>query len=109
MGNATYSFIPDSGFVGTVFVHTLSNLLVTFVREVVVQLEATDCQITGVRGGYFMEATSEGARVKLGTMQYQQRRSLIVTVEPVCPSAALGASVAYQTEGKDTQTSDFTE
>jgi len=100
-GSATYSFIPDSGFVGTVFVHTLSNLLVTFAREVVVQLEATDCEIRDVRGHYGMEKTCEGARVKLGTMQYQQRRSLVVMVRPsgsLDASPALGANRCHGSE-----------
>merc|ERR1719401_2436197 len=29
IGSGSYSFIPDAGFVGTVFVNTVSNLLVT--------------------------------------------------------------------------------
>ena len=28
------SFIPDSGFVGTAFVHSVSNMLVTMARHV---------------------------------------------------------------------------
>lgn len=29
-GNGNYSFIPDSSFVGTIFVNALSNFLCTF-------------------------------------------------------------------------------
>jgi len=38
-GSGSYSFIPDAGFVGTYFVDTFSQLLVTMGREVYLQLE----------------------------------------------------------------------
>merc|ERR1719210_1018582 len=95
-GDASYSFIPDSGFVGTVFVNTLSNLLVTFATEVYIQLEATECEIVSVHGNYAMERTDEGARIKLGTLQYEQRRSVVVGVKPKGESAQLGGNIAYR-------------
>lgn len=38
-GGGRYAFIPDSGFVGTVFVHALANLLTTAAQKVVLNLE----------------------------------------------------------------------
>ena len=38
-GEGSYSFIPDAGFVGTVFVNTLNNLFVTMTRETCLSLE----------------------------------------------------------------------
>jgi len=35
----SYAFIPDSGFVGTVFVNAMANLLTTMARDVVLELE----------------------------------------------------------------------
>jgi len=39
LGSGSYAFIPDSGFVGTVFVNAISNLLVTMARSAVLVLE----------------------------------------------------------------------
>jgi len=108
-GDATYSFIPDSGFVGTVFVNTLSNLLTTFAKEVFISLEATNCEIKGVQGGYPFEATAEGGRIKLGTMQYEQPRSVVVLVKPGGEDAQIGANCSFQTETKETKGAEFVE
>lgn len=32
-GSGTFAFIPDAGFVGTVFVNAMSNLLVTMAKD----------------------------------------------------------------------------
>lgn len=34
-----YSFIPDGGFVGTVFINTISNILTTMARSSKISLE----------------------------------------------------------------------
>ncbi|KAJ3357238.1 hypothetical protein HDU83_008051 [Entophlyctis luteolus] len=39
-GNGGYSFIPDAGFVGTVFVDSACNLFATVVKDVTVKVEA---------------------------------------------------------------------
>merc|ERR1719329_1969450 len=64
-GDGSYSFIPDAGFVGTVFVNTLSNLLVTMAREVYLSLEPEEgASILGLMGGYVASETSSwGVRI----------------------------------------------
>lgn len=37
-GGGMYTFVPDSGFVGTAFVNSISNLLTTFATKVEVIL-----------------------------------------------------------------------
>merc|ERR1719345_119323 len=37
-GCGSYAFIPDAGFVGTVFVNAMTNLLVTFGKDAVLKL-----------------------------------------------------------------------
>ena len=69
-GDATYSFIPDSGFVGAVFVNTLSNLLTTFAKQVFISLNGLRDQ--GCQGGYPFEPNVEGGRIKFVTIQYEQ-------------------------------------
>merc|ERR1719330_711833 len=108
-GDATYSFIPDSGFVGTVFVNTLSNLLVTFAKEAVLSLEATNCEILGVHGEYESAKTDEGVRIKLGTLQYHQHRSVVLLVKPTGDNPQIGGNVSYITETKETKNSEFVE
>jgi len=97
-GDGSYAFIPDSGFVGTTFVHALSNLLVTFAREAVLQLEPLNGAKLVVAeqeedkknlprtlaehpvvGG--VEGASEGrgpVRLRLGALQHGQSRDLVV-------------------------------
>ena len=38
-GNGTYNFIPDSGFIGTIFVHALANSLTTKFSNVILRVE----------------------------------------------------------------------
>jgi len=108
-GDATYSFIPDAGFVGTCFVNTLSNLLCSFGKEAFLSCEVTDCEIVGVLGGYPMEKTSEGARIKVGTLQYQQPRSVVLLVKAAGGDPQLGSNLSYQTETKATMDAEFVE
>ena len=90
-GRGAYAFIPDSGFVGTVFVHTLSNLLVTACQNVEVNLEM-------LNGAELVEEKDEtpsslalpsvshvrsswGAVVSLGTLAYGQSRDFIARIK----------------------------
>merc|ERR1711862_380904 len=38
-GGGAYAFIPDAGFVGTVFVNAMSNLMVNMSKDVTLSLE----------------------------------------------------------------------
>ena len=61
-GDGSYAFIPDSGFVGTVFVNALSNLLSTAATGLRLSLEADEegCEILvendGGGGGIYVPA-----------------------------------------------------
>jgi len=97
-GDGSYSFIPDAGFVGTVFVNTLSNLLVTLAREVYLSLEAEEgSEILGISGGYqAQDAASSGVRVNLGTLQYEQTKDLIVFMRMAGRQPYLAVSGSYE-------------
>jgi hypothetical protein len=60
-GNGAYSFIPDSGFVGTAFIHAISNLLCTMAKNV----QLTLCPRGGARlsttGGIFGASSSSSS------------------------------------------------
>eukprot|EP00425_Heterocapsa_triquetra_P016206 CAMPEP_0195142622 /NCGR_PEP_ID=MMETSP0448-20130528/164930_1 /TAXON_ID=66468 /ORGANISM="Heterocapsa triquestra, Strain CCMP 448" /LENGTH=676 /DNA_ID=CAMNT_0040181025 /DNA_START=101 /DNA_END=2128 /DNA_ORIENTATION=+ len=79
--DGTYSFIPDAGFVGTIFVNCMSNLLVTMARDSVLRLEAgEDTSSLQVLGGWQQAATREGDAlvIQLGTLQYGQTKDVVV-------------------------------
>jgi len=102
-GSGSYSFIPDAGFVGTVFVNTLSNLLVTMAHEVYLGLEPDldvgaelifkDCMLGDLpvtkQDGYM--------RVKLGTLQYGQTKDILLRMRTGSAAVPfLAASVQYE-------------
>jgi len=75
MGNGSYAFIPDAGFVGTVFVNAIANLLVTVAQEVYLSLTpGPDSKIVQTFGGH---PVADGL-LQLGTLQYGQRRDVVV-------------------------------
>mmetsp|Transcript_7373 Transcript_7373/g.12813 ORF Transcript_7373/g.12813 Transcript_7373/m.12813 type:complete len:585 (+) Transcript_7373:63-1817(+) len=102
-GSGSYSFIPDAGFVGTVFVNTVSNLMVTMAHEVYLGLEPgsdsgdelilKDCML-----GDLPVTQQDGyTRVKLGTLQYGQTKDILLRMKTggaEIPSFA--ASVQYE-------------
>mmetsp|Transcript_63834 Transcript_63834/g.116553 ORF Transcript_63834/g.116553 Transcript_63834/m.116553 type:complete len:585 (+) Transcript_63834:43-1797(+) len=102
-GSGSYSFIPDAGFVGTVFVNTVSNLMVTMAHEVYLGLEPgsdsgdelilKDCML-----GDLPVTQQDGyTRVKLGTLQYGQTKDILLRMKTggaEIPSFA--ASVHYE-------------
>merc|ERR1719409_2130570 len=81
-GDGSYAFIPDSGFVGTCFVHALSNLLVTCCREAMLHLEALNgaklfhCSESDPEGPEEekKKATKDGVHLRLGALQHGQSR-----------------------------------
>jgi len=84
-GMGSYSFIPDAGFVGTVFVNTMSNLLVTFGVQAVLSLDfedQKDARVREVRGTY-PATTEDKLTILIGGLQYDQSRDIVIEVENV--------------------------
>jgi hypothetical protein len=113
-GSGSYSFIPDAGFVGTVFIHTLSNLLVTMAHEVYLDVKScmgSSAQIVDseicISGGFPVTKSGRGVRVSLGTLQLGQSRDIIIPVKSMdgadpCIEASL--SYAAPVDSADTVT-----
>jgi len=93
-GSGSYSFIPDAGFVGTVFVNTVSNLLVTMAHEAYLSLEP-DLECTP---GDLPVSKQDGyIRVKIGTLQYGQTKDILLRMKARSAAAPLlAASVQYE-------------
>lgn len=87
-GSGSYSFIPDAGMVGTVFVHAISNILVTYGQKAQIAFEVTPPQqgsykISRVLGGYdaTIDNTSGGAIMPIGSLFCGQSRTFVVDLE----------------------------
>lgn len=81
IGDGSYCFIPDAGFVGTCFVNTMSNLLVVAARDVFLQLEAEDgAKVLEVAAGHPVTVNKDFSSVRIGTLHYGQHRDVIVCV-----------------------------
>ena len=70
MGFGSYSFIPDSALVGSVFVHAMANIRTTHTANYVLTVE-TDGVIEGI-GPHIK--TSWGYHIPVGPLTYGQRR-----------------------------------
>jgi len=77
-GFGTYAFIPDAGFVGTVFVNAMSNLLSTMARDVRVTLRSTSRM--ALLTGHGQTGETE-VMVNLGTLQFGQTKDLVVMLD----------------------------
>ena len=103
-GDGMYAFIPDSGFVGTVFVNALSNLLVTMAKNTKLSLEPVQGAtfVAGaIPGGLLHQETSWGIQLNVGCLQYGQPRHFIVPVnlpsDYVHGSPLLQATLDFET------------
>eukprot|EP00930_Biecheleria_cincta_P067791 TRINITY_DN5467_c0_g1_i1.p1 TRINITY_DN5467_c0_g1~~TRINITY_DN5467_c0_g1_i1.p1 ORF type:complete len:488 (+),score=101.85 TRINITY_DN5467_c0_g1_i1:81-1544(+) len=110
-GSGTYSFIPDAGFVGTVFVNTVSNLLVTMAQEVFFDLELEDgVEISKVYGDFTHTKSSSGSRISLGTLQFGQSREVALKMSVKKTSGEfLGGAASYELPGVGRKQTAFVE
>jgi len=79
--NGMYCFIPDSSFVGTIFVNSISNALSTSATNVKLALEPSDetpFEIEKVYGDQTqVKKASWGVQVNMGNIQHGQERSVL--------------------------------
>lgn len=101
IGDGSYAFIPDSGFVGTVFVNSLSNTLSTMASNLEIALEPCNgAVIKTVHGGLPTTMTSWGSQISMGTLTYGQSRDLVVTMDvPNNADKYLDVTCTYITTG----------
>lgn len=83
-GRGNYSFIPDAGMIGTVFVHAVANLQSTFATNARIRLSCPD-QITlhqtaGASVDQYQPVRRDGSEfeltIPLGNLQYGQSRDI---------------------------------
>jgi len=99
-GGGNYAFIPDASFVGTVFVHAVSNELSKLGSSAVLSIECA----AGGSGGLVLGAsnnkqlkaskTSWGYTVDVGSLSYDQARTFVVAFEGAAPEVQ-GVTLDY--------------
>lgn len=124
-GAGSYAFIPDAGFVGTVFVNAVTNLLVTVATNAVLRLEplvdggsgGVSLTKEAVVGGLSVKSAAGGLEVTLEPLQFGQTKDLLVRV-PMAATAPhtgplLRAGLVYRlrdgSERRDEKTVSFEE
>lgn len=101
-GGGTYSFIPDAGMVGTIFINALANAKTTIATGIQLHLAygGTVCQWIGY-GARFDDASAIGRSVDnhdvvfAGCLQLEQPRSFIVKVNAASGSSALQFKLTF--------------
>lgn len=98
-GFGAYAFIPDAGFVGTVFVNAMTNLLVSMARDATLVLRPSGgatFATPGTLGGHPCIDVAEERRVNIGSIQYGQSKAVVM--EMTLPEGAgLQATLEYCT------------
>lgn len=99
-GDGAYAFIPDSGFVGTIFVHALANLLTTAAHNVQLSVQAPDgVELLPALGAVQSTKASWGQTITLGSVNHGQPRHVIVPVRGAAQGQLLQATLKYVPAG----------
>jgi len=103
-GNGAYSFIPDGGFVGTILVNALGNLLSTFANNVSLKIELDmDLIDTGLIQSYHPQITAKNIELKLGSLLFGQVKQIVLPItykgssKTLKTSLMCEATVGYKT------------
>jgi len=99
LGGGSFAFIPDASFVGTVFIHAVSNLLVTMGKNAELSLEPLNgAKIETVLGGHQKDEASWGVRLNIGSIQLGQSKNVVVNMSdmPTPGTPYISATLTYQ-------------
>lgn len=102
-GSGAYAFIPDAGFVGTVFVNAMANVLATVAKDATLTLTPENGASfvgDGILGGYPVKKDGQNMILNLGSLQFGQSKDVILQMKmpPGAVSAGyLTASLEYGT------------
>jgi len=97
--DGSYAFIPDAGFVGTVFVNSMSNLLVTAAKDTQLTLQAkAGAEIKEVMAWDWKTMSDGSLSVDLGSFQCGQPKDIVLMMSAKAGSEPyVAASVEYST------------
>ena len=94
LGGGGYSFIPDSGIVGTVFVNAVANAYATYAPHVHLDVEIPSDTIVEVKGGYTATKTSWGVQINAGDLQFGQSLDFVLQLKDIPKS--INATLTYR-------------
>ena len=81
-GNGTYNFIPDSGFIGTVFEHYLANFLTTKFSDLRLKIELDNIiNKDEIIMPYNFTKQSWGIDINLGSLRYGQSKDIVIPIK----------------------------
>lgn len=95
-GQGMYSFIPDSGMVGTAFIHSLANALLQ-IGKAQVELELTPGVELLPNDALVAQSDDGRATVDLGMLQYGARRSVVLQARNCTSTPLASATLRYTT------------
>lgn len=104
-GTGTYAFIPDSGFVGTIFVNALANTLATTVESAVIGVMADhdDCVLESLSSADVDGSYGDSMTFRSRTVQNGQSYGCVVRAKAsggsVAGPEAIKANVKYRFAG----------
>ncbi|KAI1612150.1 U-box domain-containing protein [Exophiala viscosa] len=87
VGNGIYSFIPDAGMIGTVFVHAIANLFTTYATSA--RLNVEGLKVARAVGFNNFEILPNAHVMRLGNLQYGQSRQFLIR----CPGSPKDAKI----------------
>ena len=77
-GLGSYFFIPDSSFVGTIFVNSVSNLCANAARNVELTLNVPKDSSFSVLGNFKHTVNGEKVKIDLGSVMYGQNKTVMI-------------------------------
>ena len=81
-GKGCFSFIPDSGFVGTVLVHTLANVSTTAGKYGRLTFSHPESAVLSMAGEQLDRVSPTKSAVSLDSIAFGQTRDVVLTVAP---------------------------
>jgi hypothetical protein len=95
VGNGNFSFIPDAGMIGTVFVHAVANLYTTLGTSARIELESLQSKTSvewAVPAGLSSKVDKTNRLlVDLGNIQYGQSRDVLVDCSGISKDSKIRA------------------
>ena len=94
IGGGGYGFIPDSGMVGTVFIHAVANTYATYAPRAHLDIELPPGTETNVKGSFPVINTSWGIQIDVGDIQFGQSREFVILIPD--SHANVSATLTYR-------------
>ncbi|EHY59742.1 hypothetical protein HRR83_008277 [Exophiala dermatitidis] len=98
VGNGNYSFIPDAGMIGTVFVHAVANLFATMGTSATLELNTSKRATLNATAGLAStwDERRKALKLELGNIQYGQTRDVVIECPGIAREASIHAYLNYK-------------